>query len=579
MEKTAKPKGLTQEELHWILEVTRRLAAPCDLATVLSEVLDAATGVLDAEAGTVWLYDPPTNELVLQVSRDLEPIRIPADRGIAGACLRSRQMINVPDCYADPRFSSALDQATGFRTRCMLTMPLVGHDDSLVGVLQLLNKRDGVFDANDEAVANSLRAHCAIALQRVRMTERLVVAEKLRQEISVAREIQIGTLPRAAPAIPGYDLAGIFRPTDDTGGDTYDFVPAAGGRLMILMGDATGHGIGPALSATQVRAMLRLAQRLGADLDDTFRHINDQLVDDLPDDRFVTAFLGQLDPHRHELEYHSGGQGPLLHFHARELRCELLTPTTFPMGAVPLASVSPSRTAVLAPGDIFALISDGVYEYQDAQNRAFGEDGVAQLLRREHARPMQELIALMMDALAGFGRGTPQLDDITMVLIRRLPHAPADAAPPSATRGAAANAAARVATRSFARSLDSLDQIFAFIRDYCETEGLDPAARTSIGFAVEELFTNMLKYNRAGRGAIELELEHAGGELVGRLSDPDSERFDVTATPDAIVDLPLELRVPGGLGLHLVRRVMDAVEYDYSGRCSRISFRKKLEKP
>ncbi|HVF34194.1 MAG TPA: SpoIIE family protein phosphatase [Candidatus Saccharimonadia bacterium] len=571
MEKTLKPKGLTQEELHWILEVTRRLAAPCDLATVLSEVLDAATGVLDAEAGTVWLYDPTTNELVLQVSNDLEPIRIPADRGIAGACLRSREMINVPDCYADHRFSPALDHATGFRTRCMLTMPLVGHDDSLVGVLQVLNKRDGVFDANDEAVANSLRAHCAIALQRVRMTEKLVVAEKLRQEISVAREIQIGTLPQSAPAIPGYDLAGIFHPTDDTGGDTYDFVPTADGRLMILMGDATGHGIGPALSATQVRAMLRLAQRLGADLDDTFRHINDQLVDDLPDDRFVTAFLGQLDPHTHELRYHSGGQGPLLHFHARELRCELLTPTTFPMGAVPLARVSPPRTAVLAPGDIFALISDGVYEYQDAQNRLFGEDGVAQLLRREHARPMQELIGVMMDALAGFGRGAPQLDDITMVLIRRLPESPAT------ERAVAADAGARIAAQSFARSLDSLDPIFAFIRDFCEAEGLDPAARTSIGFAVEELFTNMLKYNAAGRGAIELQLACAGREFVGRLSDPDSERFDVTATPDARVDLPIELRVPGGLGLHLVRRVMDAVEYDYTGRCSRISFRKKLE--
>jgi serine phosphatase RsbU (regulator of sigma subunit) len=73
----------------------------------------------------------------------------------------------------------------------------------------------------------------------------------------------MATLPATPPAIPGYELAGVFLPTDDTGGDTYDFVPCADGSLFVLMGDATGHGIGPALSATQVRAMLRLAERLG----------------------------------------------------------------------------------------------------------------------------------------------------------------------------------------------------------------------------------------------------------------------------------------------------------------------------
>lgn len=569
MDLTAKPQGLTQEELHWILEVTRRLAVPFELEGVLSEVVDAATGVLDAEGGTVWLYDSAADELYASLP-DVGQVRVPAGLGLVGACVRSRQPVNVPDCYADPRFNPALDRASnsGHRSRCVLTLPLVGQDDALVGALQLINKRDGSFDVNDEAVASSLAAHCAVALQRVRMTERLVVAEKLRQEISVAREIQIGTLPKSPPALAGYDLAGIFHPTDDTGGDTYDFVPTSDGRLLILMGDATGHGIGPALSATQVRAMLRVAQRLGAGLDDTFRHINDQLVGDLPEDRFVTAFLGELDPHTHELRYHSGGQGPLLHFHAAELRCELLPPTTFPLGAVLLEDMGPARTATLAPGDIFALISDGVYEYQDAEAHQFGEHGVAGVLRIEHRRPMSELIAALMRALARFGRGAPQLDDITMVLVRREP----DEAPCEPVA-----ADARGAARTFPRSLASLDPIFAFIKAWCEASGVRDDDRHAVGFAVEELFTNMVKYNAAGGGEIGLELERRGDEVVGHVSDPDSERFDVTATPDAGIHLPIGQREPGGLGLHLVRRVMDGVSYDYRGRCSRITIRKKLE--
>src|SRR5206468_8987196 len=118
----------------------------------------------------------------------------------------------------------------------------------------------------------------AVALQRVRMTEERIVKERMERELGLAREIQMGLLPRAMPALPGYDLAGASLPAEQTGGDTFDIVPAGEERLVVLLGDATGHGIAPALSVTQVRSMLRIAVRLGASLDDAFRHINDQLT-------------------------------------------------------------------------------------------------------------------------------------------------------------------------------------------------------------------------------------------------------------------------------------------------------------
>lgn len=561
--------GLGQDALRRILDITRDLARPVDLGTVLYAVVDAAKELLDAEGGTVWQYHAGDHVLEMRAARGLDAIRIPADRGIVGECVRTLAPINVPDCYADPRFNRDIDRATGQRTRCMLTLPLVGNDDQLVGVLQVLNRRTGAFDATDEALAGALAAQCAVALQRAQMTERLVRAETLRQEIAVAREVQMGTLPRSPPHVPGYDLAGLFQPTDDTGGDTYDFVPCADGRLFVLMGDATGHGIGPALSATQVRAMLRVAERLGAGLDEAFRHINDQLVVDLPEDRFVTAFLGQLDPATHVLRYHSGGQGPLLHFHAADGRCETFPPTTFPMGAVPLPALPPAREVVLAPGDVFALLSDGVYEYQDAANREFGEDGVAALLRAQHDAPMAVLLERLGQALRDFGAGAPQLDDVTAVLIRRLP------AP-----GGAAAAGGWRRERAFPRSFESLAPMFAFIQDALASgpagDAADDAAlRHAIEFTAEELFTNMVKYNASGAGPIALELAREGDALVCRITDPDSERFDVTAAPDADVDAPAEQRRPGGLGLHLIRRLVDSIEYDYSGRRSVITFRKR----
>ena len=154
------------QALRQILEVTRKLAAPFDLDTMLAEVVDASRDILNADRGTVFLYDSAADELVVRVGTGLEPIRIPASKGIVGESAMTRKLINVPDCYADDRFNRAIDKQTGYRSRCMLTIPLIGYEDSLVGVLQILNKNNGVFDAKDEYVAQALprrRLSCCIA--------------------------------------------------------------------------------------------------------------------------------------------------------------------------------------------------------------------------------------------------------------------------------------------------------------------------------------------------------------------------------------------------------------------------------
>jgi len=409
------------QALRQILEVTRKLAAPFDLDTMLAEVVDASREVLDADRGTVFLYDQATDELVVRVGTELDHIRIPANKGIVGESAQSRQLINVPDCYADDRFNPAIDKQTGYRSRCMLTIPLIGYEDSLVGVLQILNKNGGVFDAKDEFVAQALAAQAAVVLHRVKVTEQIIASERLDREISVARDVQMGTLPKDMPEIEGYEFGGAFQPTDQTGGDLYDFVPLGDNRLFLLMGDATGHGIGPALSATQVRAMLRVAMRLESSLDDAFVHINDQLCDDLPDDRFVTGFFGLLDGETDTIRFHSGGQGPIMHFQADMGEYEWHPATTYPLGYLPQSDLQAPVTSVLEPGDVFGLISDGIYEYENETGDQFGRRGVVRILDDNPEASAQELVDMIMAAAREHGGTAPQADDITIVLARRLP--------------------------------------------------------------------------------------------------------------------------------------------------------------
>jgi phosphoserine phosphatase len=409
---------LAADDLEQVLEVTRSLAAPFELQPMLAAVAAAACRVLRAERCSVWLHDPASDELVLEVATDIRNLRLPMGTGLVGTCARDRRAINVPDCYADPRFDPKVDHLSGFHTRCSLTLPLIDHEQALVGVMQVLNRIGGVFDDADERLASALAAQCAIALQRVRMTAALIEGERMRHELDLARALQASLLPATMPRLPGYDCFGLARPSAQVGGDIFDLA-LLGQGLLVVLADATGHGLAPALSVTRMHAMLRMALRLGADLETTFGQVNDLLGETLADDRFVTAFIGLLDPATHRLRYLSGGQGPILHFHGRSGRCTRLGPTSFPLGAMPLRRGRPAETLAFEPGDRLLLVSDGLYEACDPDGAAFGVERVEQLIAARREVPMASLASSLLEAVAVFVRGAPQDDDLTIVLVGR----------------------------------------------------------------------------------------------------------------------------------------------------------------
>ena len=555
-------RRLSVPDMEAILAVTSKLAAPFDLRTMLSEVVNAAKQVLRADRGSVWLYDAAADQLVLEIAAGMAPVRVATSFGLAGACARSLQIINVPDCYADERFNPDVDKRSGYRTRCMLTLPLVDHKDVLVGVMQVLNKLDGVFDENDEALATVLAAQCAVALQRVRMTADLIEGEKMRQELETARVVQMSTLPSTMPSLPGYDVYGTFEPAELTGGDTFDLSIVDQGLLTVLA-DATGHGIAPALSVTQMHAMLRMAFRLGADLDTAFMQVKNQLADILQDDRFITAFVGLLDTTTHRMRFHSGGQGPILHFLAESQTCACHPPTSFPLGAMHLTLQPAATTLDMQPGDILVLLSDGIYEYRSAHDDDYGQERVQALVREHHRKPVAELAAILLDSVHQFAAGAPQEDDITVVLVKR-------------------EARQMTANRAFTRSFDSIQDIFTFTQEVFASERIDPELLPSVDLTLEELFTNMVKYSVSTSAAqVRVDMTRVEGGVEVTLTDYDVEPFDVTQAPDVDINQPIEQRKPGGLGLHLIRRLVECIDYEYSreSRQSRITFRKTHRRP
>lgn len=436
------PETDRPDALRRVLAVARRLGGAEDLREILSLIIDAMRDVLDAERATVFEFDEERQELYSTVAHGLaagapgsDGIRIPITAGIAGQCARTREVINVPDAYADGRFNQAVDKATGFRTRSILTIPLEDETHSLIGVAQVLNKRSGPFDAGDEEIAAALAAQAAVAIKRAHLLQDRLVREKLERDLELARHVQQESFPRSIPRIVGYDLAGVSEPADETGGDAYDLIGLSqeGGRVAVaepgdeshasylMLADATGHGIGPALSVTQALSMLRMGARIGASLADIAQHMNSQLCNDLPSGRFITAWLARLDAATNTLETLSAGQAPLLLLRAGTGEVVEMAADVVPLGITPFFEPERPAPIVLAPGDVFAVLSDGFYEAANPKGELLGVDRVVEALRSAADGSAADMIEAVRAALRRFCQGVPAADDQTAVIVKRLP--------------------------------------------------------------------------------------------------------------------------------------------------------------
>jgi len=401
-----------------LLEMARALGTTCDLDRLLQMVIRYSMELLDAERATLFLYDRQKEELYSRIAEGTKEIRISINTGLAGAAARSLEIINVPDAYKDPRFNQDIDKNTGYRTRNLLSCPLTDYNGKLVGILQVLNKRDGAFDENDIALAGAFSAQAGVALQRASLIEEHLEKVRLEDSLRIAKEIQEGLLPSKAPEFPGFDIACWNRPCDATGGDYCDFLALDGDRLVVTFGDVTGHGVGPALVSCATRAMVRALSSVNDDIENVMCRVNNLLSEDLPENRFVTVFLGLLDANASQLHYCSAGQGPLLWLHADTNQADTLGAGGIPMGIIPDFGPFLLEQIIMQTGDLFALLTDGFYEWAREDGELFGVERVIQVMQTNRNRSASEILFAIKEAVEAFA-DTTQADDLTAIIIKK----------------------------------------------------------------------------------------------------------------------------------------------------------------
>jgi sigma-B regulation protein RsbU (phosphoserine phosphatase) len=259
-----------------------------------------------------------------------------------------------------------------------------------------------------------------VAVPRQMLRDAFAEKQKLERDLSLAREIQQSLLPERDPQIPGFSIAGYSEPADATGGDCYDYIEMADDRLGLLIADATGHGIGPALIVSQYRAMIRALTAIEQVTMDVMCRVNDLLGHDLPAGMFVTTFFGVLHSQSATIKYLSAGHGPLLLYQRATDKAIELDADTFPLGILTPLECEPPDPVRLDVGDVFLLVTDGFFEWANAQREQYGVQRIFDVIRKHPDATAGELIKAIRQGVGEFTAGTKQADDLTAIAIKRL---------------------------------------------------------------------------------------------------------------------------------------------------------------
>jgi CHASE2 domain-containing sensor protein len=240
------------------------------------------------------------------------------------------------------------------------------------------------------------------------------------REMELARRVQLALIPTSAPKVGGLEVDGWALAADRTGGDCYDFWQLHDGRLAILLADASGHGLAPAMIVSQVRTLVRTLSDFESHPHGLLARVNSRVSEDLEGNRFVTAFLAFLD-HEGKIQWASAGHGPMYWCPTRDGNMQTLVSTGLPLGIQSdwLAD-EPGPPLQLEKGGILSVFSDGMFEAPAPDGEQFGVDRVKEILSKNCGQPCAQIIEQLRNAVQKWQQKIEPVDDQTVVIVRRL---------------------------------------------------------------------------------------------------------------------------------------------------------------
>ncbi|MBO5594866.1 MAG: SpoIIE family protein phosphatase [Prevotella sp.] len=375
--------------------------------------------------------------------------------------------------------------------------------------------------------------------------------ERLQSELKIAHDIQMGMIPTAFPQRQDLDLFASMTPAKEVGGDLYDFI-IEGDEFFFIIGDVAGKGVPASLYMAVTRTLFRnlagnyqSAANIVREMNHAIASTNDTYV-------FVTIFVGVLDMKTHYLTYCNAAHNAPVIISA-EGECSLLeVDTNLPIGVEDHYNYQEQQVD-FPPGSALLLYTDGLteamYFSNDGSRKLFGEQRVLHDVEKNCKASAIEVIDFLKQHVAVFADGTEQSDDLTMLFVRH---------------GIAQEAGISPSRRLIMKNeMTEVARMRSFFFSVCREYGIDEETFKTLNLALEEWVANVINYAypKGMRGHVEVTADVSDNVLTLVIKDHGTP-FDPTQHAEVDIDAELDERSIGGLGIHLMRTIMDSMTYE-----------------
>ncbi len=413
---TSSRASLTSEGIHAqaLAEASRQLASNRSVADLCKTIMDQSLDAVGATRGVLMTLE--AGQLVVKETRG-EGFKISSH--IRDRVVKDKESLLVRDTHLDDLFNKQVSIVEN-KVRSFMAVPLQ-TSEKVIGLLYLDSSMIREFSKDDLNLVTVMANIAAIRIENARLAEVEREEQITRKELEQAADLQRRLLPTKSPEVPGVDLAGYNVPCRTVGGDYYDFFSYPDGRVAVIVADVAGKGMPAAMLMSSLQARVQVLAEDSLDVAQLVARLNRAICINTPQNKFITFFMAILDTKTGEMAYCNAGHNPPILARAAG-PVETLEGGGLVLGILPNAAYT-ARSTQLDPGDTLVLFSDGVTEAAcPGSMEEYGEDRLQDLIGANRQQGAAELIETINQSVDIWAAGAPPVDDVTLVVARRLDH-------------------------------------------------------------------------------------------------------------------------------------------------------------
>ncbi|MDR0522483.1 MAG: SpoIIE family protein phosphatase [Planctomycetaceae bacterium] len=410
-------------KLQAMIDIGRNLGAAVD--QVLPQLVENLLKIfLQADCAYILLLDDQTSRLELKAFLHRDPHNqesFRVSRSILEKVAMTKNAILSDDVANDSRFAPS-DSIISYNICSIMAAPIMDYDKSeVLGVIQVDARSHGQkFTPGDLDLLVALSYPAALAYQSAKLHEAAVAEKIIEREMNIANTVQRGLLPQSPPQIKGYGFYDFYRPAKYLGGDYYDYIQLADGKLVFALGDVSGKGVAASLLMAKLSAEVRGGLIIEPTFAGSVSRLNKIFCEARWDNRFITFFFGVLDPKTHEIVFFNAGHIPPILVSPGGV-VEMLGEDRIglPLGVMEDTEYPENRFTIRSDQKLVVL-SDGLTDAMDAQEQYFTMRGVVGHLKTAKADTIEEFGEKLINAVHSFAGRTPQTDDQSLLIVGRI---------------------------------------------------------------------------------------------------------------------------------------------------------------